>query len=287
MNYHNNKTLVWWMLGILLVSVVVIYFFLIRKETTFATIQVTFFDVGQGDSILVMEGNRQVLIDGGENAYTLREHLGRSLPWGDRFVEVLIPTHPDSDHMGSFPDVFDGGYDVGILLESLTHKETKRVSHWNAVKQEQSLQSKDFRAGDRIIFPSGATLEILFPASRTLGEDVESNDASIVSRLDFGEHCFLFTGDITKEKEMLLPQESCDVLKVAHHGSKYSTSEMFLKSINPNDAIISVGKNSYGHPSQDTLNRLRKEDVRVLRTDELGTIEYMCTKEECSLSRTL
>lgn len=287
MKYHNHKILIWWILGILFVSIVALYFFLIRKETLSDTLQVLFFDVGQGDSILIMEGNHQVLIDGGENPYTLREHLGKTLPWGDRLVEILIPTHPDSDHMGAFPDVFAYAYDVGILLESFTQKETKRVTYWNDIKRRHSLQSKDFRAGDRIVFPSGATLEILYPATHILGEEVESNDASIVSRLAFGEHCFLFTGDITKEKEMLLPQKSCDVLKVSHHGSKYSTSELFLKNIDPIDAVVSVGKNSYGHPSQETLDRLRKEDVRILRTDELGTIQYSCTKEECSLLRAL
>ena len=121
---------------------------------------------------------------------------------------------------------------------------------------------------------------ILYPFENLAGMGLKnSNDGSIVSRLVFNGNSFLFTGDISSKTEKVLVSKevnlSSDVLKVPHHGSKYSTSELFLENVNPEIAVVSVGKNSYGHPTPESLQRLENFGIKVLRTDLDGDIEIV------------
>lgn len=248
---------------------------------------VLFFDVGQGDGMMISSGRKQILIDGGSDAHVLRERLSRFMPWGDSTVEMIIATHPDADHIGALAETFRY-YDANFVLETNVQKDTGVYRAWKTVQKEKNIPSLYARKGERILFPEGAVLEIVSPKETTKYEVSDFNDASIVARLDFGEQSFLFTGDISSKKEALLDVGEIDVLKVAHHGSKSSTSEAFLNRTKPKDAIISSGRNNrYGHPTQETLDRLRLHDIRVLRTDEMGNIIYTCfpEKNECEVVR--
>lgn len=246
------------------------------------TLKIVFLDVGQGDAILISEGPYQMLVDGGRDGKLLMNKLGKYIPFWDRNVEVLLATHPDADHIAGLINTLES-YKVGATIEtgfpsdSLTYKELEE----KIVKEK----SENIRArqGIEIKFPeSGAVVKLLYP----FGGDAEfnknqSNESSIVARVEVGENSFLLTGDLPKNKEVELISSkvalNSRVLKVAHHGSKYSTGAEFLDAVNPKDAIISVGKNNpYGHPNEEVLQLLQSKNIKILRTDEKGDIVYKC-----------
>jgi competence protein ComEC len=137
-------------------------------------------------------------------------------------------------------------------------------------------------AGSKITLPQGGTLETLYPYETASGpaQDEDTNATSIVIRFQYGETSFLLTGDLAEEEKVLGKVEPVTVLKVAHHGSKYSSSDTFLTMTKPESAVISVGKNSYGHPNKDVLERIDKMGAKILRTDQEGSIEYRCLQLE-------
>ena len=132
------------------------------------------------------------------------------------------------------------------------------------------------KAGTKIK-AGNAEIDILYPFENLSGKELKntSNDTCIVSKLIYGKSSFLFTGDISSKAEKKLSNAKADVLKIAHHGSKYSTSDMFLETVKPKIAVISVGKNSYGHPTPEVLQRLANYDIKVLRTDQQGDIKFI------------
>ena len=131
-------------------------------------------------------------------------------------------------------------------------------------------------------------MEIEYPFSK---EDYilskNTNDGSVVAKVVFGGNSFLLTGDFPIEKEEILVSSleniQSQVLKIAHHGSKYSTSENFLEKVKPAEAVISVGKNNYGHPSSEVIERLERNGVKIRRTDQSGDVIYRCTEENCTV----
>lgn len=262
-----------------------IYTILVCSNT--GDFRIVFFDVGQGDGMMISSGRKQILIDGGSDSHILREQLSHFMPWGDSTIEMIIATHPDADHIGALAETFRY-YDAGFVLDANVEKDTGVYRAWKSLQEEKRIPSFYPRQGEKIIFPNGAVLEVLSPQKNGVYAGNDINDASIVTKLDFKEQTFLFTGDISSKKEVLLDVGEIDVLKVAHHGSKSSTSESFLNRTKPKDAIISSGKNNrYGHPTQEILARLRLYNVRVLRTDEMGNIIYTCFPEKdlCEVAR--
>ena len=235
-------------------------------------LKVYFLDVGQGDAIFFETPNKkQVLIDGGRNKKII-SLLGSIMPFGDKSIDVVIATHPDADHIGGLPEVF-ARYKVDLLLEP-------GVESDNSFDDElhRRASSTLARRGQVINFGDGAKLIILFPNQDV--SDWETNDASIVARLDYGESSFLFTGDSPIQSENILISLNkgildVDVLKAGHHGSRNSTSLMHAEAVSPEYAIISAGKNNtYGHPHQEVLNILQKVGSKILSTIDLGTIEF-------------
>jgi len=266
---------------VLSVGMVGIFLWFVRDDGE--EMQISFLDVGQGDSIVISHKRLQVLIDGGSEGKVLRERLGQVTSYGDRVVEVILPTHPDADHIGGFSGLLDV-YDATYVLETNKESSTGVYRSWMASRDGEETRRIYVRRGTRVRFPNGAVLETLLPYDgRNVGR-MESNASSIVSRLTFSEHSFLFTGDLTEVEEKKIDVRDVDVLKVAHHGSKSSTSQDFLDRVRPLDAVISVGgKNRYGHPDESVLDRLDRSGARILRTDELGTITYLCDKERCEI----
>ncbi|MBP7811547.1 MAG: MBL fold metallo-hydrolase [Candidatus Moranbacteria bacterium] len=258
--------------------------FLVMTERTFSPLRVVFMDVGQGDAILVSQGKTQVLIDGGRDGKILLGKLGKHLPFWDRQIESVIATHPDADHVGGLAAVIDR-YHVATYLSNGSKGESETFDHLKRVlDSDKKVEQSVFVAGSKIIFPGGAELQTLFPK---IGETMvggETNEQSIVIRVVFGDASFLLTGDLPHEETVLPDIASAKVLKVSHHGSKYSTSDHWLSAVQPEDAIISVGKNRYGHPAGEVLSRLQQRGIRTLRTDEMGDIVYICREAACRLS---
>lgn len=248
---------------------------------------VTFLNIGQGDAILISQGSVQILVDGGRTSKELLARIGRHVPFWDRTIEFVIATHPDADHIGGLPALLDT-YGVKHVLTSGAESETETSRQFReaTIRATGGEATTVFR-GTTISLPRGGTLSIEYPFT-SLPKDssnANTNEGSIVARFVYGETSFLLTGDLPHEETVLPDEPPVTILKAAHHGSKYSTSEAWLKLIQPKEAIISVGKNNYGHPAPEVLDRLKQVGVAVHRTDEEGDIVYQCEQSSCAWAR--
>lgn len=277
----NNRKLIYSSLALLFVLAAILagIIFFTQKNN----LEVVFLNVGQGDAILISEGSQQILIDGGKDGKLLLQKLGKYIPFWDRNIETVIVTHPDQDHIGGLPSVL-GAYRVNAILETNMESDSQIYKKLEEDIAKNNIEKTEAKKGIAIKFPDGASAEILYPFDSI--ENTSSNDtnaASVVVGLTIGESKFLFTGDLPSTEEASLISDTLaanslnsQVLKVSHHGSKYATSDDFLDAVKPQDAVISVGKNSYGHPNEETLQRLLAHKVKILRTDEVGDIIYQC-----------
>ena len=247
-------------------------------------LKVIFLNVGQGDSILITQGNNQILIDGGKSEKVLLEKLGEYIPFWDRQIEVLVATHPDYDHIGGLIGVLKN-YQVKTILETESRSNSKVFQSWKKQIEKEISQRVESFHGTIIKLPNSAVAEVLYPFSSVANiNSKDKNKNSIVIKLSYGESDFLLTGDLPSHQEIEMIGAGIDLesefLKVGHHGSKTSSSEKFLKAVSPDEVIISVGKNSYGHPSNEVIRRLKKIETEIFRTDEDGDIIYECEAEK-------
>jgi len=281
----NRKNLNLWLVLLLILANAFVWQALFNLERNQA-LEVTFFDVGQGDSIFIETSDGyQILIDGGPDSKIL-EKLAREMPWGDKTIDLVILTHPEKDHMVGLLKVLER-YQVEQILWTGIIRHTADYDKWRELIQKEKAQITIAESSQRIK-GGGVFLNILYPFESLEGEKFkESNNTSIIAQLIFSNSSFLFTGDAPQsiEKKILSRcQENLncsldsDVLKVGHHGSKTSTSEEFLKEVSPKIAVISCGKNNpYHHPHQDVLKNLEKFDIKILRTDQVGDIKIVST----------
>jgi DNA internalization-related competence protein ComEC/Rec2 len=234
---------------------------------------VSFLDVGQGDSILVRSEANAILIDGGEHRnrnvvlYYLREA-------GVERLDYVVATHPHSDHIGGLITILRD-FEVGaLIMPEITN---------NTVTFENFLEAIENNEVD-VIFPGPGdrmqagiiNMTVISPPA----VQGETNNSSVVLRMEHGETAFIFTGDaeIPAERWMTANIQSlhADVLKIGHHGSRTSTSEEFLSAVNPAYAVISVAaSNQYNHPHDEILARIEAHGAEILRTDQLGTIRMI------------
>jgi len=238
-------------------------------------LQIIACDIGQGDAILAIYGDIEILTDGGPNSKIL-DCLGTYIPFWDKTIELVVLTHPDKDHFGGLIDVFER-YEVTNFLKT---KATNSNQSYQAL--ENIVGSKDIDtiyADDSLTIRLGKIyLDILNPedSNEEYIEDKDLNNSSIVSVLKFGNFKALLTGDIEIKGINKLIMEGkihdVDYLKVPHHGSKNNITSGLLRFSSPEVAVISVGENSYGHPNKEVLDLLDKSNIRTLRTDELGSI---------------
>lgn len=243
-------------------------------------LHVWFLDVGQGDAILVQSPDgHQVLVDGGPDPSVLQKALGRTLPFWDRTLDLVVLTHPDRDHAGGLVDLL-GRYRVGQVLAAGAPADEPAAREWQAQVEGASLPLVIAQRGMALDLGGGALAEVLHPPADASAFLPGDNNGSIVLRLRFGGVSVLLTGDLEQEGEDILlrtgqPLRSA-VLKVAHHGSARGTTEPFLEAVGPHLAVVSVGSgNRFGHPAAAVLERLTERDVAVLRTDLRGTVEVL------------
>lgn len=264
------------LLGVLTLSVLALGLLLGLTRFADNQIKVVFLDVGQGDAVLIQSGRQQVLIDGGREGRALLSALGRELPFYDRTIEVVIATHPDADHIGGFPALFER-YRIGQYIETGADGKSDDFGLLERSLERLAIpRSVPGRLGTSLELSPVGKLTLLYPVALPLDSEMETNEGSLVTRFDFGDTSFLFTGDLPHEETFIPSIEPVDILKVAHHGSRYSTSEAWLDLVQPKEAVISVGKNAYGHPHPEVLERLTKRGVTTYRTDTLGSIVYEC-----------
>lgn len=238
---------------------------------------VAFLDVGQGDAIYIEtpEGV-QVLIDGGPDASVLRE-LPKVMPWWDRSLDLILATHADKDHIGGLVDVLTR-YEVDEIVRTENESDTAVSSAFVLVSADEQVPIHIARAGDTISFGASTTLRILSPRSDTTAW--ESNTASIVAQLTYGETEFMLTGDAPLSIEQYLARThggtlESEVLKLGHHGSRTSTAEEFLRVVAPEYAVVSASAdNRYGHPHEEVIDRVEQAGIELLSTAEAGTIVF-------------
>ena len=231
-------------------------------------LKIYYLDVGQADSILITNNNEYMLIDGGNNNDgPLLVKYFQEL--GIKDFKYLVGTHPHEDHIGGLDDVINN-FNVNKIYIPEVITTTKTFEDLLDSIDRKNLTFEIPEINNTLTLGS-ASIKIIYTGT----DSNDLNNASIVLKLTYKKTSYLFTGDATNttEKKILNKDIKADVLKVGHHGSQYSTSESFLKKVNPKYAIISVGKNNiYNHPAQKTTDNLDKYNIKTYRTDEEGTI---------------
>jgi competence protein ComEC len=256
-------------------------------------LHLVFCNVGEGDAILAKYKDFQAVIDGGPSGDQLIGCLSENIPFWDRRLELMILTHPDNDHLNGLINVLER-YDVSQIVVNSVTKDSSAFWEFHHQVLAEGAEIYSPQAGDQ--FKIGPVkFEVFWPQQKIgdsslwenkadlLAESVlgaveigdQANETSIVLRLSYGQFDALLAGDIGFETENLIDFPEVEVLKIPHHGSKYSTSDDLLEETSPETAIISVGKNPWGHPTQEVIEKIDKLGIKLLRTDEQGEIEII------------
>ena len=252
-------------------------------------LHVVFCDVGQGDAIFIRTPTgSDILVDGGPDDSSL-DCLGKHMPFWDRTLELVILTHPHADHFNGLFKIFRSYTVLSFATEDLENK-TLGFGELMKMIKNQAIPTRFVFAGDKFKLKDGVMLEVVGPTKEflsqtspggTIGESKEFG--SVETYIKFGNFSALLTGDSQAEelKEALRFTQSqskvfnLSVLQVPHHGSRSGLTQEILESLAPKLAVISVGKNSYGHPTQFILDLLKSANIKTLRTDQNEEVEIV------------
>ena len=246
------------------------------------TLKVYITDVGQADSILIRDGNYNMLIDAGNNSDG-EKIVKYYKELGITSFKYVFASHPHEDHIGGMDDIINN-FDIENFYMPDKLSTTKTFEDMLDALERKNLKYIVPKVNDKLSL-NNSNIDVICVGS----DESDINDSSIVLKLNYFSNSFLFTGDLgsNKEKEILNSGANikADVLKVGHHGSSYSTASLFLDKVNPSFAAISVGKNNiYKHPATSTLEKLNKKGIKVYRTDLDGTILFESNGKDISVS---
>ena len=271
------------MLGVLVLTTLGVIQALVHESRN-GILTVTFLDVGQGDAIFIdAPSGRQVLIDGGAIDGGVLRELSGVLPWYDRTIDVVIPTHPDADHIAGLIGVL-ARYEVEHIVYPGVEGDTDTARQLMAAIRREGASDSTARRGQVIDLGAGAHLEILWPERDVPG--MGTNDACTVARLVYGETAFMLPCDApqTIEKYLVsLDGEAlrADVLKAGHHGSDTSSAPLFVGFVDPRWVVYSRGcDNTFGHPSAATIATVQRFGIPALDTCEEGRITFVSDGRE-------
>lgn len=242
-------------------------------------LRVVFLDIGQGDAIYIEAPNgNQMLIDGGKTGNTLISKLKEVLPAGDTSIDTIIATHPDADHIGGLSSVIKE-YTVGTFIEPGITSSTKVYQSLLTSVADSVLPHMYARTGTEIVIDKEDVVLFTVLSPDEIRTAKDTNTASIVGLLSYGEKTFLLTGDAPIEVESKIIKSGknihATILKLGHHGSRTSSSEAFLRAVQPDEVVISAGcNNTYGHPHKEVIDRLALLHIPSVATCTSGTIEY-------------
>lgn len=241
----------------------------IKEVNDNSSLEIYYLNVGQADSILINNNEQTILIDAGNNSdgENIAEFI-KKLNIKD--IDILVGTHPHEDHIGGLDNIINN-FDIGKIYMPDVITTTKTFE--NVI---DSIDNKNYEITipkiDEEFYLENMKFKILYTGT----DETDLNNTSIVIKMTYGTTTYLFTGDATDktEKKIIDKDIKVDVLKVGHHGSSYSTTDDFLNIVNPQYAIISVGKdNKYNHPADSTIKKLNKNNITTYRTDKDGTIK--------------
>lgn len=268
---------------------------------------ISMLDIGQGDAVLIQTGAKNILIDTGDDKYYEDGKKGKDntqlLTELQKLkidhIDTLVMTHAHADHIGKADKVI-AQYGVKELVYNGIPSTSKYFINALKAAKANGTQQVKVKAGDVLDFGNGVSFEIVSPSQSLIDEDtaaikakkkVDVNNESVVGRLTFGNFAMLFTGDAEGpvEKEMVASygkKLKCQVLKAGHHGSKTSSTAEFLKLVQPESVVMSLGvNNQYGHPHEALLNRLQKQGIKnIYRTDANGTITIVSDGSSYSIT---
>ena len=244
---------------------------------------VTFLNIGQGDSILIVGPTGvQVLVDGGPDTSALRE-VGERIPFWDRTLDAIVATHPDADHIGGLSDILNR-YDISYIFEPGIKNDTRAwttfVTAINNEIDHGGARHIVARAGQRLILGGGAYADVLYP-DHDVSNIPDTNSGSVVLHVVYGRTSFLLTGDLPSEQERELimiyhNNLQSTVLKAGHHGSKNSSTPEFLAAVHPSFGIFSRGcNNRYGHPAPRVVDLFNSLNIPTFDTCEQGSITFV------------
>lgn len=247
-------------------------------------LDVYFFDIDQGDSaLLISPSGKQIVIDGGPNT-ALLEHLGAHMPFFDRTIELVVLSHPHSDHITALLPLLDR-YTVQAILMSGAEYNLARYEGFLAKIEQYGIPVIKADPDHDIDMEDGLTLDVIWPREEDFGRTWENvNNASVAFRAIFCENSLFFGGDIEEEAESQILRSGqniqANILKSSHHGSRSSSTEAFLAAIDPKAVIISSGKeNKFAHPHSETLQKYKNLDLSVYNTAIHGTVHFRLPKK--------
>ena len=277
----RNRAVPWWVL-FAAVSVAALAW-IAALSMPDGKLHVTFADVGQVDPVfIVTPGGVKIVVDGGQNPLDAARVAGSTLRFWDRTIDLVVLTHPHSDHVSGLTELMRR-YDVERVLERRVEHDTPAYQAWRQAVEAEGAAVTQARAGQVVTLDDGVLLQVVGPPEELMrGTSSDIDNASVVLRLVYGEISFLLTGDIFSEAEADLVARDAlidsDVLKVAHHGSRTSSIDEFLDAVSPAAVVVSVGEeNRFGHPHTETVAALlgHVPEDRVYLTSERGDVEFV------------
>jgi len=247
-------------------------------------LEIHYLDVGQGDAILIKTPhNQKILIDGGPDMSIL-DQMGKNLSFFDRQIDIIILTHPHSDHINGLVEVLRR-YDVRKIYYTGAFHTSPAYLEWLEMIKQKNVPLEIIKEQRVLALDNELKLEFLYPFEDLMNKDIkELNNTSIINKLVYKDKIFLFMGDAEKEVEQELMDLDidldADVIKLGHHGSSSSSTEDFLKKIDAQYAIIQCGEdNSFGHPHLSVIRRLERLGIKIFRNDLNGQVSVFSDGE--------
>lgn len=257
----------------------------IANLTETSALRIHYIDVGQGDAILIQVNHKNFLIDSGPSD-SQSKILGYLKNLDINKFDYILATHPHEDHIGNMTAIIKK-YEITTFLAPKVTTNTSTFKNMLLALKNKNMHINAIKAGSKVInLGENINVEVLSPNNSSYEE---LNNYSPMIKLTYGSRSFLFVGDAQKEVEQEVLSKNydvkADVLKVGHHGSSTSTSNEFLKKVNPSIAVISVGaNNSYKHPNKSVMDRLKESSIKIYRTDNDGNIIIDCDGKDIKVT---
>ncbi len=256
--------------------------FLALESFKIGHVKMVFCDIGQGDGFFVTSSRGHVIVFDGGPGSKIVDCLDKYLPIWNRRIDVMVATHPQQDHINGQIDIFSK-YKVDRVIWTGVDNEAAFFDQWHKDLVDEKAQSFNLKRGDKVILDD-LTFEFLWPSKEELdawsaNNKKDMNETAYVARFIKGDFCAYLTGDVPKTILPFVMDRHCELLKVAHHGSNTGTDSFVLDRSGAKIAVIQVGRNNrFGHPNKEVLDVLNSHNVKILRNDEMGNIEFQYDK---------